>query len=169
MERKIFYACVVRVMQVVCSINQSIILPELLLGRDVLGLLIGRIGHLGESLGALPHHVVQHLLVLEEVGQDDPPVDDRGALQRGHAPQEEDALDQPVEGHPTHQDVGEELQHGEEREHHPVHQPLGVVVLGLALQGLDGRVRRVQEADEVAEQLRPVAEHQPQGDHGHHA
>ena len=75
--------------------------------------------------------------MLEEVGPDDAVVDDGGALEGGHAPQEEGALHEPVHGDPPDEGVGEELSDGEDGEDDPVHQPLRVVRLGARLQGLD--------------------------------
>ena len=74
------------------SRNLSVVLVELLLGGEVLGLLDGGVGDLGGHARALPDGVVDGGLVLEEVGSDDARVDDRGALQGRHAPQEERAL-----------------------------------------------------------------------------
>ena len=96
-------------------------------------------------------------------------VDDRGSLQGGHAPEEEDTLEEPVKGDPSDQQVWEELQDWEKCEYDPVHEPLRVVVLGAALQGLDRAVGGVNESDEVAQQLGAEAEHQPQGHKGNHA
>ena len=70
----------------------SFALVELLLGGVVLGLLDGGVGDLADMRGPLPDGVVDGGLVLEEVGPDDAVVDDRGALEGGHAPQEEGAL-----------------------------------------------------------------------------
>ncbi len=146
-----------------------IVFPELLLGGHVFGLIEGRVGELGKAVGALLHDIVDHVLVLEEIGQDDALVDDGRALHGRHAPQEEGALDQPVEGDPADEELGEEFTDGEGGEDDPVHEPLRVVVLGRALQGLDGAVSRVDEADEVADELGAVAEHQPEGQEGHDA
>jgi len=41
---------------------------------------------------------------------------------------------------------------------------LGVVIFILGLDGFDGTVGRVYEADAVAEELGSVAEHEPEGD-----
>ena len=51
-------------------------------------------------------------------------------------------LDQPVEGHPADNGVGEELDDREEGEDDPVHQPLGVVRLRACLEGLDGPAKQ---------------------------
>ena len=37
-------------------------------------------------------------------------------------------LPEPVEGNPSDKDIGEKLEQGEEREHDPIGQPLGVVL-----------------------------------------
>ena len=51
-------------------------------------------------------------------------------------------LDEPVEGHPADERVGEELEDGEAGEDDPVHQPLRVVRLRARLQSLDGPARK---------------------------
>lgn len=73
-------------------------------------------------------------------------------------------LEQEVERNDGVQVSGEELQHGEDRVHDPVGQPLGVVLLCAGLDRFDRNVRGVGDADDVAEQLRGRAEHQVQGD-----
>lgn len=42
-----------------------------------------------------------------------------------------------VEGEPGEEDVGEELGHAEDPVHHPVGQPLGVVIFGGTFNGFD--------------------------------
>lgn len=42
-----------------------------------------------------------------------------------------------VEGEPGEEDVGEELGHAEDPVHHPVGQPLGVIVFGGTFDGFD--------------------------------
>jgi len=127
--------------------------------RDAGGLVSDQAG----DLLALIDDPVDGGLVGPEPWQDDGAIDLLGSLEGRHAPDEEDALGEPVEGDPAHQDVGEKLQDGEASEDHPVHQPLRVVILVPALQGLDRAVSGVEEADEVAQQGRAVAEHQPTG------
>lgn len=88
-------------------------------------------------------------------------------------------LDSVVEGEPVEENVGEELSEAEDAVDHPVGEPLGVVFLTWTLDGFDPAnthlssgttcqteaidsrvVGRVHEADQVAEQRRPVAVHQ---------
>jgi len=144
---------------------------ELVLCGDVLGLLHGLLEDLAGLVLRLVHHVVDERLVLVEEGQDDAVVDHAGpvGLERGHAPDEEETLAEPVEGDPANQEVGEELEEGEEGEDNPVGQPLGVVLLHLGLQRLDGGISRVDKPDHVTQQLRPVPKHEPEGDDGDHA
>lgn len=42
-----------------------------------------------------------------------------------------------VEGEPGEEDVGEELGHAEDPVHHPVGQPLGVIIFGGTFDGFD--------------------------------
>lgn len=42
-----------------------------------------------------------------------------------------------VEGEPGEEDVGKELGHAEDPVHHPVGQPLGVIVFGGTFDGFD--------------------------------
>lgn len=46
-------------------------------------------------------------------------------------------LDEPVDRHPGEEQVGEVLNEEEESVHHPVRQPLGVIILLLRLYRLD--------------------------------
>jgi len=80
-----------------------------------------------------------------------------------------DYLCQPVEGDPSDENVWEEFCDGEDREDDPVHEPLDVVVLVSGLDGLDGAVGGIDEADAVAEQLSAVTEHQPEREKRHDA
>jgi len=93
--------------------------------------------------------------VREEVGSDELVVDELGSVEAPgkEAPDEEDALEEPVEGDEGDQEVGEELDDAQRREHHPVGQPEGVVVLVPALDGQDGAVGRVRETHAVGDQL----------------
>jgi len=80
-----------------------------------------------------------------------------------------DYLCQPVEGDPSDENVWEEFCDGEDREDDPVHEPLDVVVLVSGLDGLDGAVGGIDEADAVAEELSAVTEHQPEREKRHDA
>ena len=96
-------------------------------------------------------------------------VDDIGSIgfNRGHTPDQEEAFGEPVERHldyivgqtssdeayPASNEVGKVLYNREEGEDDPVGEPLRIVVLHRALQGLDGAVGRVEEAHSVGQQL----------------
>lgn len=71
-------------------------------------------------------------------------------------------LQQPVQRNERRQEHGEELEQREDGVQHPVRQPLGVVRLGRRLDRLDRHVRRIGDADHVAQQLGAAAEHQVQ-------
>ena len=72
-------------------------------------------------------------------------------------------LQEPVERDPSDENVGEELAEWKEGKDDPVHEPLGVVRLARALQGLDRAIRGVNEADEITQELGAIAKHQPEG------
>jgi hypothetical protein len=72
-------------------------------------------------------------------------------------------LSKPVEGNPSDENVGEEFCNGEDGKDDPVHQPLDVVIFAARLDGLDGAICRIYEADSVAKKLSTIAEHQPEG------
>lgn len=71
-------------------------------------------------------------------------------------------LQQPVQRNERRQEYREELDQRERRVQHPVDQPLGVVHLGRRFDGLDGHVRRIRHADQIAQQLSAASEHQIQ-------
>ncbi len=76
----------------------------------------------------------------------------------------------PVEWDPRDERVGEEFSSWDEGEHDPVCEPLRVVLLVLGLDGADGHDGRVGAPDQhVADQLRAVAQHQPQQQRAGHA
>ena len=58
-----------------------------------------------------------------------------------------------IEAYPASNEVGKVLDNREEGEDDPVGEPLRIVVLHRALQGLDGAVGRVEEAHSVGQQL----------------
>ena len=76
------------------------------------------------------------------------------AIQRGHAPDQEGDLAEPVEGNPASDEVSEVFDDRESSEDHPVGEPLRVVVFHRALQRLDRAVRGVDEAHNVGQQLK---------------
>ena len=55
--------------------------------------------------------------------------------------------------YPASDEISEVLNNGEEGKDDPVGEPLRIVVLHRALQGLDGAVGRVEEAHSVGQQL----------------
>jgi len=65
-----------------------------------------------------------------------------------HGPQQKCQFECVVEWDPIQHQFHEDLQDTEDGEDHPVDQPLRVVALGLALDGLEGLVRRVDETDQ---------------------
>ena len=66
-------------------------------------------------------------------------VDDDGSvlLDGGHAPEEEDELGGVVEGEPPQDHVYEELTESDVTVHHPVDQPLSVVIFVFCVDRLD--------------------------------
>ncbi len=77
--------------------------------------------------------------MLQEEWSDDFVVDNVAAavLARHHEPEKEQALGERVQRDPEEQLVAEELQDAEQGVGSPVHEPLGVVLLRLALNSLD--------------------------------
>ena len=69
------------------------------------------------------------------------------AIQRGHAPDQEGDLAEPVEGNPASDEVSEVFDDRESSEDHPVGEPLGVVRFALGLQSFNGAVGRVGKPD----------------------
>lgn len=78
-------------------------------------------------------------LVFQEIWPDDFVVgNDRAViLNWQHAPDEEQTLQQEVEGDERCQETGEEFQNGEDRIQDPVCQPLGIVHFGARLNRFD--------------------------------
>lgn len=98
--------------------------------------------------------------VREEYRSDKAGVDELGSIQAAgdHTPNEEDALEKPVEGDQKQDEIREELDEGQRREHHPVGQPECVVLLVAGLDGQDGGVGWIGESDPVADQLGTVSD-----------
>ena len=71
------------------------------------------------------------------------------AIQRGHAPDQEGDLAEPVEGNPASDEVSEVFDDRESSEDHPVGEPLGVVRFALGLQSFNGAVGRVGKPDNL--------------------
>lgn len=96
-------------------------------------------------------------LVVEELGSVEP--------EREEAPDQEDALEHPVERDEGEDEIREELDDAEGCEHHPVGEPDRVVLLVPALDGQDGSVGGVDESDGVADELGPVSDDDQGGQH----
>jgi hypothetical protein len=64
-----------------------------------------------------------------------------------HGPQQKGQFKCIVERNPVQEKVNKGFNQGKERKNHPVHEPLDVVSLVLALDGLEGFERRIQKAD----------------------
>lgn len=97
--------------------------------------------------------------MLQEVWPDDFGVHDDAAVvvDGRHAPDEEDALQEPVEWNHLGDVQREELEDREAGEDHPVSQPFGVVALVFRLHGLHRHVRWVGDTDDVTENLRGIS------------
>ena len=78
---------------------------------------------------------------------------------RNHAVQQEQTLEEEVEGDPKEEDIAGDLNEREGAVDHPIRQPLGVIIRFLALNGLDRGIGRVEEPNEIAEEGGPVAHH----------
>lgn len=106
-------------------------------------------------------------LVLDQEGAEDAVVDGDSAVEGGdHEPEEEDGLEEEVEGEPVQEDIGEGLDDRNESVHGPVGQPLLVILLLGGLEGLEGTVGGVDEAEEVGEELAGKVEEDHQEDEG---
>lgn len=79
---------------------------------------------------------------------------------RGEAPHQEAALKEPVERNPEEENVTKELNQVEAGVHHPVCQPLGVVIFVGAFDGFNTTICWVNEANKVAQELSSIANHQ---------
>lgn len=125
--------------------------------------------------------IIDGTMVLQEVGSYYTVVDNNWPIEAGwnHEPNENRELRckknyakalpniakyhlcQPIQWEPAHDRVGEELNYGKHGKNHPVRQPLGIIVLGGRLDGMNGRVGRIQKTDRVAHQLSRASEGQP--------
>jgi len=98
-----------------------------------------------------------------EQGQDNLVIYDGSsiAIQRGHAPDQEGDLAEPVEGNPASDEVSEVFDNREGSEDHPVGEPLGVVRFALGLQSFDGAVGRVGKPNHVGKKLSSKSKSKP--------
>ena len=71
-------------------------------------------------------------------------------------PGEEADLEEEVEGDPPDEDAGALLDDGGEAEDDPVREPLLVISGAVGVDGLEGHVGRVDEGDEVGDELGPT-------------
>merc|ERR1719239_842114 len=121
----------------------NVVLVQLVLRRHVLGLL----SHLVQEIASLApmsslssgNCSVNVALMFHEERKDHLRIDDVGAIgfNGSHAPDKEKAFREPVERHPAGDKVSEVLDDGEEGKDDPVGEPLRVVILHRALEGLD--------------------------------
>lgn len=104
--------------------------------------------------------------VRQEGGPDELVVNELGSVQSGRkeAPDEEYALEHPVERNQSQDEIREKLDETQGGEDHPVSQPTGVVLLRPRLDGQDRGVGGVGESDGVADELRTVSD----DDHSRH-
>lgn len=113
---------------------------------------------------AVPWYCLRGLLLgcgLSEVGKEggaeDLGVDDAGPHELGMVqPGEEADLEEEVEGDPPDEDAGALLDDGGEAEDDPVREPLLVIGGAVGVDGLEGHVGRVDEGDEVGDELGPA-------------
>lgn len=104
--------------------------------------------------------------MLQEVRSDDFAVQDEAAVvgDRSHAPDEEDALQEPVEWNHSGDVQREELKDREASVDHPVGQPLGVIRFVSGFDSFHGNVGWVGDANDVAENLSGIPEGEVQCD-----
>lgn len=127
--------------------------------------MLGTVNDVFDGVLCLAQRGVNLAVVGEEEALDVVPVEVHGAIVDGaEAPDEEDNLSEPVEGEPTEEPSAEEVKEAEERKDYPVCEPLHVVVRLMCLQGGDGLVGGVDEADQVADQLGKVPEDHVEGE-----
>ena len=86
------------------------------------------------------------------MGVDDASTHELGMVQPG----EETNLEEEVEGNPGDEEAGALLHDGGEAEDDPVGQPLLVVGGAVGVDGLEGHVGRVDEGNEVGDELGPA-------------
>lgn len=95
---------------------------------------------------------------LDGEGADDVKVDESGAAVLGETNvEEEDGLEEPVEGDPVEDGVAPELNDGEGGVDNPVSEVLGVVLGALGLEGLEGVVAGDDEGGKVGKELANAA------------
>lgn len=104
--------------------------------------------------------------MFQEVWPDHLVVQEDGSiiLNWSHAPNVENALQQPVERDHFGDESREEFQSGEDGKKNPVGEPFGVVTLVRGLDGLDGNVGGVGESNDVAQNLGSPSEGEVQSD-----
>lgn len=139
-------------------------------GCVALGQLLGDhvTGHLLDLIGSLSDQIVRTFFVFLEVWQDDLVVHDGRSVvfDWHHAPDEEDALQQPVEGNNLHQEEGEVLEHRQDTVDDPVGEPSGVVLLCAGFDRFHGNVRRISHSNGVTQDLCGIAEGQIENHNG---
>lgn len=93
--------------------------------------------------------------MFQEVWPNDLVVQKHGSvvLNGSHAPNVENALQQPVEWNHLGDEYWEEFKGGEDREKNPVGEPFGIITLVWRLDSLDGYVGGVSESNNVAQDL----------------
>lgn len=125
-------------------------------------------GHLLDLISSLSDQIVRTFFVFLEVWQDDLVVHDGRSvvLNWHHAPDEEDALQQPVEGDDLHQEEGEMLEHRQNTVDDPVGEPSGVVLLCAGFDRFHGNVRRICHANGITQDLCGIAEGQIENHYG---
>lgn len=127
--------------------------------------ILGFADHVGGNGACLVEGLVHLVLVFEEERSQDAVVDlDRAVVAAGnHAVYQEPALAEGVEGYPEEEDIAEELEDREGAVHHPVCQPLGIVVFQIGFNSLHRCISRVDEADEIAQEVGSISDHQVEG------
>jgi len=102
--------------------------------------------------------------VLEEVRPHNAIVQNDGAIEVSgdHQPDQEEALQQPIERNPPGDEVHEEFKNREDSEDHPVGEPLLIVVGSRSLDGMDGHIGWIRETDDITDELPGEAERKPE-------
>lgn len=106
------------------------------------------------SLGTqIADHTLHGGLVFQKKWSDHALVQDFGAVPRywSHTPYEEQTLASIVKGEPEEEDVREELNNAEESVNNPVGEPLCVILLNIALDGLNREICWIDKSNQVAE------------------
>jgi len=97
----------------------------------------------------------------QENGPDEPVVDEPGSVDSewDKAPDEENALEEPIEGYQGQNEVGEELGERQGSEHNPVGQPESVILLVPGFDGQDGSVGGICKTYTIADQLCTISDY----------